>query len=536
MNPEPQTPAEQDLDRSFRLLQSTLDAIPAYVAILDSAGKVTAVNSEWRTYARDHVLIGPSCGVGADYVKVCEKEAEGGDEGMGMLAAGLKQVLRGGPADHTQEYSVMSLGDRLWFQARITRFEGVEGVHVMVAQLNITQRRRMEEELKRSEERLRQAQKMEAVGQLAGGVAHDFNNILTAILGYAEILQARIEEGSPLRRYVDQIRSGGERAAGLTHQLLAFSRRQMLEMKVVDLNGVVRDISGMLHRILGEDVKQVQALAPDLGKVRVDPGQMGQIVMNLAVNARDAMPEGGKLIIETANMELDETYAAGHPEVVPGPYVMLAVSDTGKGMDAATLAHIFEPFFTTKDPGKGTGLGLATVFGIVKQSGGHVWVYSEPGKGTSFKIHLPRVDSPAPGAAGSKPRLPRGNEAILVAEDEETIRSLVTAVLEGCGYTVIAASSGEEAMAAGLKEKRTIDLLLTDVVMPGISGVDLAAKLAASRPGLKVLFMSGYTDNVVLHHGVSTSTMAFLQKPFTQAVLASRVRGVLDGEAGKPGI
>ena len=521
-------PDQTDLDR-MKLIQAALDAVPAYIAILDERGTVLAVNAGWRTYAGSHPLIGSACGIGTGYPAACAAAA-GTEPDLNPVVSGLRQVLSGELDESAQEYACGEGEARSWFMVRLARVTGMGAVRVMVAQVNVTERRRAEEALKRSAERLRQAQKMEAIGQLAGGVAHDFNNILTAILGYSEIMLDRLDPASPVRGYAEQIKAGGERAAELTRQLLAFSRKQMLETRVVSLNEIVTDVSKMLRRTLGEDVQQVLALDSSLGSVRVDPGRMGQVIMNLAVNARDAMPRGGKLLIETSNVEIDEAYAAGHPEVQLGHYALLAVSDTGSGMDAATLAHVFEPFFTTKPVGKGTGLGLATVFGIVKQSGGHVWVYSEPGKGTTFRIYLPRVEAPAPaakpGEAGRR-ALPRGTETILVVEDEDMIRRLAVTILASCGYDLLEAPSAEAALVLAGAETRTIHLLLTDVVMPGLNGVELAARLTAARPGLRTLFMSGYTGNVMLHHGVSTSNMAFLQKPFTQAVLAGKVREVL---------
>jgi PAS domain S-box-containing protein len=381
------------------------------------------------------------------------------------------------------------------------------------------------------EEQYRQAQKMEAIGRLAGGVAHDFNNLLVVIIGYSELLLDRqLDAASPWRKYVEEIKKAAERAARLTRQLLVFSRQQVLQPEILELNTVVSHIEHMLRRLIGEDIDLITNLEPGLAQVQADAGQIEQIILNLAINARDAMPRGGKLTIQTANVELDETYTRQHVGVEPGPYVMLAVSDTGTGMDAATQARIFEPFFTTKEQGQGTGLGLATVYGIVKQSGGHVWVYSEPGRGTTFKIYLPRVPDTAPALEPepSPPAMPSGAETVLVVEDEEAVRALARQVLEMHGYTVLEASHGGEALLLCEQRREPIHLLLTDVVMPHMSGQELAERLAAQHPEMKVLYMSGYTDQAIVHHGVLEPDLFYLQKPFSSNALVHKVRQVLD--------
>ena len=384
--------------------------------------------------------------------------------------------------------------------------------------------------LRESEEGLRQAQKMEAVGQLAGGIAHDFNNMMTAVIGYSELVLARLEDAHPLRHEVEEIKRAGERASAMTHQLLAFSRKQVLQPRVFDLNTVVAEVDGLLQRLIGENVELVSVLDPALEPIEADPGELEQVIMNLAINARDAMPTGGKLTIETANVELDEDYASHHFDVEPGPYVLLAVSDTGVGMEAETMRHIFEPFFTTKEEGKGTGLGLATVFGIVKQSGGDIHVYSEPSRGTTFKIYLSRTQAPVdriePVVVSTKP--PRGSETILLVEDEELVRSLERKVLEASGYTVLEAHNVSHALELAQSHHGIIDLLLTDVVMPQLSGRELAERLTVRRPEMKILYASGYAADAITRHGVLEPGIAFLPKPLTPTSLARKVREVLD--------
>jgi two-component system cell cycle sensor histidine kinase/response regulator CckA len=382
---------------------------------------------------------------------------------------------------------------------------------------------------RRAEELLRQAQKMEAIGRLAGGVAHDFNNLLTVINGYSQLMMGQVAPGNPLHSNAEEILKAGERAASLTRQLLAFSRKQVLAPVILNLNSVVSQVEKMLRRLIGEDIKLVASLEPNLGSVKADPGQIEQVLMNLAVNARDAMPKGGKLTLETANVTLDETYAEQHPGIKPGPHVMLAVSDTGTGMDQETQSHLFEPFFTTKEQGKGTGLGLSTVFGIVKQSEGSIWVYSELGKGTTFKVYLPRVDQAAPSstAGANAGRTLRGTETILLVEDSESVRKLVSAVLAQQGYTVLTADDGESALQLLRQHQGRLDLLMTDVVLPGLGGPEIAAQVIQARPGIKVLFCSGYTERGVIENGALPSGSAFLQKPFTPESLGRKIRDML---------
>jgi two-component system, cell cycle sensor histidine kinase and response regulator CckA len=393
---------------------------------------------------------------------------------------------------------------------------------------DVTERRALEDQL-------RQAQKMEAVGRLAGGVAHDFNNLLMVIKGHTELLRERLDRSDPQYRSIEQIEKAAERAASLTQQLLAYSRKQVIQPKVLDLNMVVAEMAKMLPRLLGEDIELVVVPNASLERVKADKGQIDQVIMNLAVNARDAMPHGGKLTIETANVYLSADYARQRIGAQPGSYVMLAVSDTGCGMDAETQSHIFEPFFTTKEKGQGTGLGLATVYGVVKQSGGYIWVYSEPGQGTSFKIYLPRVGEALEqaGAEEAPSGSLQGSETVLLVEDEEAVRELVCESLERNGYTVLQARDGAEAVQISRKHEGMIHLMITDVVMPGMSGRDLAHRLAPRHPKMKVLYMSGYTENAIVHHGVLDPGTPFLQKPFRPADVAHKVYELLDKHKGE---
>jgi PAS domain S-box-containing protein len=389
---------------------------------------------------------------------------------------------------------------------------------------------RLLEQERHNAEMLRQAQKLESIGRLAGGIAHDFNNMLTAINGYSGMILRQLAQDDPLRPKVEEIKKAGDRSASLTHQLLAFSRRQILKPKVLDINEVLIDTSKMLQRLIGEDIQLNILPNPRIGRVEVDPGQLTQVIMNLAVNARDAMPDGGSLIIETSNVELDEKYAALHVPTKPGSYVMLAVTDTGSGMDNETMKQIFEPFYTTKEVGKGTGLGLSTVYGIVKQSGGYIWVYSELGKGTTFKIYFPRLDEEVKEDKSNSTfeNAPFGNETILLVEDEESVLNFARETLETCGYKVIEARNGAEALSVYKKSASKIDLLITDVVMPKMGGRKLAEKITRMNPQIPQLFMSGYTDDTIIRQGMITEDMTFIQKPFTFEMLAHKVRELLD--------
>ena len=397
-------------------------------------------------------------------------------------------------------------------------------------QAEVNERKSAQAELERSAEQLRQSQKMEAIGQLAGGVAHDFNNLLTAITGHSQLCLKHLKPEDPLHRHIEQIQKSGERAASLTRQLLAFSRKQILQPKIIDLNRIVVDMNKMLQRLIGEDIDLLMGLAADLGKVKADPNQIEQVLLNLSINARDAMPRGGRLTIETSNVDLSEEYSHDHVSVRSGQYVMLAVSDNGCGIDAETQTHIFEPFFTTKEVGKGTGLGLATVYGIVKQSEGTIWVYSEVGRGTTFKIYLPCAEAPVKEIEIETDNLEllQGTETVLLVEDEELVREMATEILRDSGYQVLEARHGHEALTLGRQHSGAIHLMLTDVVMPQMSGRELAEQLTPLRREMKVLYMSGYTDDAIVHHGVLEEGTAFIGKPFTPSALARKVRETLD--------
>ena len=385
-------------------------------------------------------------------------------------------------------------------------------------------------ERQRLEEELRQTQKMEAIGTLSGGIAHDFNNLLTVIRGYARMVLDRVQSDPDLRADVEQIDEAGARAAALTSQLLTFSRRQMLQPKVINLNSVVNDLEKMLRRLIGEHIELLTKVAGGIGNVKADPGQIEQVIMNLVVNARDAMPRGGRLVIETANVTLDAAYAREHIDVVAGEYVMLAVHDTGTGMAEEIKVHIFEPFFTTKERTRGTGLGLSTVYGIVKQSGGSIQVDSEVGKGTTFQIYLPRVHGKGePASSASPANVHRGTETVLLVEDDDQVRHLAQHILRRCGYTVHVAANAEKAISFLERYQGSLDLLVTDVVMPGMSGAELAAYFTKQWPASKVLFMSGYTDDAIGDHGVLQEGINLLQKPFTPVTFGDKVREVLDG-------
>jgi len=439
-----------------------------------------------------------------------------------IVIAAEEQSLNGFPFQ--AEFRVLRKdGREVWLSDTAVIVQGSDSHPVMEGiMVDITERKALETQLQ-------QSRKMEAVGRLAGGIAHDFNNLLTIISGYTEMALSRPHLPSEAHADIERIENASGRAAALVRQLLAFSRKQVLQPKILDLNKIVLNLDSLLRRLMDERIEMVTRVKDDLGKVKADPAQVEQVIMNLVVNARDAMPEGGRLVVETCNTDLDANYAVDHVSVRPGRYVMLAVSDTGVGMDRQTVAHIFEPFFTTKESGRGTGLGLSTVYGIVKQSGGYIWVYSEPGKGSTFKVYLPRVDEvpEAVGAAQIAPRAQRGTETILIVEDEEAVRELIQTVLAEKGYDVIPSRDPQHAEQIAARFAGEIHLLLTDMVMPGTSGRELAERISAKRRGIRVLFMSGYTDNVITSGGMLEEGLAFLQKPFSPAALVQKVREVL---------
>ncbi len=508
--------AQEALLANEQRLRTLFETVNLIVLGLDADGKVNYVNPyllRLTGYTRDEAL-------GSHWIERFVPKAQRAE----MTTTHRDLLERGVNAHHQNPILTKAGEERMisWHNIVLRDPQGRPTGTLSIGE-DITEHARLETQY-------RQAQKMEAVGRLAGGVAHDFNNLLTAIFGYADLLAEDLPSDHPGRADLAEIRTAATRAAALTRQLLAFSRQQVLQPVVLNLNDVVEGVEKMLHRLLGEDVELRASLAGDLGNVRADAGQIEQVIMNLAVNARDAMPTGGKLTIETANVDLAEGYAATHAPMLPGRFVMLAVSDTGIGMDDTTKARVFEPFFTTKEPGKGTGLGLATVYGIVKQSGGYIWLYAEPGKGAAFKIYLPRVDAPldAPVVAPEPPGTVAGTETVLVAEDDDLLRPLERELLTKLGYRVLDARDAAGALAAARGYQGEIHLLVSDVVMPGGGGFQLAQQLLAERPGLRVLYISGYTDEAVVRHGLLERGLNFLQKPFTPAALARKVREVLD--------
>lgn len=423
-------------------------------------------------------------------------------------------------------------GESLWVRVTSEAVLDTQGnvVKIVGNIMDVTERKAAAQERRDIEEQLRQSQKLEAIGKLAGGVAHDFNNLLTVILGYSQLAARRVKTEDILSKQLREVVNAAQRAAVLTRQLLAFSRNQVLELKPIHLNRVVTDLEDMLRRIIGEDIELDLILAPDLGTTRADASQLEQVLMNLVVNARDAMPGGGKLTIETANADFDEAFAAQHVDLTPGPYVLLSVSDSGCGMDQRTRSRIFEPFFTTKERGKGTGLGLATVYGIVNQCGGHIRVDSEPGSGTTFKIALPRETSAIslPSVFSPSGDASRGTETLLLVEDDESVRELAKEILRSAGYTVLVAATAEAGLRLSAEHGGKIHLLLTDVIMPGMSGDAMAEQLRSARPEMKVLFMSGYFDNAIAPGGVLGAGMRFLGKPITIETLTQKVRETID--------
>ncbi|MGH7164566.1 MAG: ATP-binding protein [Nitrospiraceae bacterium] len=511
--------AEEQLARMAQdrllLLQSTAQGIYG----VDLEGRCTFINN---TAAR---ILGfdPADAVGMNmHQLIHQKHADGSV--YPATQCPIQQTLRSGERCRVAS-EVYWRRDGTAILVEYSSFPVIEGELIrgaVVSFADITERKQLEDQLL-------QSQKMEAVGRLAGGIAHDFNNLLTTINGYADLMLMRMPQTNPIRQQIEEVKKAGQRAASLTRQLLAFSRKQMLELKVLDLNALVTDMEPMLRRLIGEDIQLALVRAPSLGRIKADPTQMEQVILNLAINARDAMSGGGRLTIDTAEVQRDATSAPGPADLAPGTFVMLTVSDTGCGMDAATQARIFEPFFTTKEQGKGTGLGLAMVHGIVRQSGGQIEVSSVPGRGATFRIYLPRVEeaSATPQPSAVPAALPEGSETVLLVEDEEMVRSFVRHILQQQGYQVLTATNGEEGLQISKGYQGRIDILLTDVVMPGMSGREMADRLTAQRPGLKVLFMSGYTESAIVHHGVMDPGVAFLPKPFTGDTLAHKLSEML---------
>lgn len=506
--------AEEEVADANRRLQAVIDASPLAIIRMDLADNVISWNQAAERmfgWEQAEVLGRPLPDIPDEQFKPLRDLLASSERREALVGCETRRRRKDG-----------KLADfRIWTAPLVGASGAVRGNVAIVA--DFTEQRQLEAQLS-------QAQKMEAIGRLAGGVAHDFNNVITVVSGYGQMLFDGNKDNPVLRDAADEVLKASDRAAALAGQLLAFSRRQVIQPKLVDLNAVVRDVERMLARVIGEDIELQTVLRSAAGVVKADPGQLGQVLLNLAVNARDAMPSGGKLTIETSDVMLDEGYVRAHTGVAPGPYVLLAVSDTGTGMDAETRAHLFEPFFTTKERGKGTGLGLSTVYGIVKQHGGDIWVYSEPGLGSTFKIYLPNVGVAAvrdhPGAVEAP--LASGTETLLLVEDEDLVRTLVRDVLGQRGYRVLDADSGERALEIAGDYEGRIDLLVTDVVMPKMSGRDLAEALVLLRPEIKVLYLSGYTGQVVFDHGVLASSADFLEKPFTPQTLACKVREVLD--------
>jgi len=508
-----------NLERSEHMVAALLESAAQSIVSIDQSGRIVLVNgrtTEMFGYSREELIGAP--------IEILLPEPVRAKHALQRAAyfetphprpMGIGLELAGRRKDGSEFPVEVSL-------SYLRTEDGPVGIAFVT---DISQRKGLEEQLLHS-------QKMEAVGRLAGGVAHDFNNMLTVISGYNQMILDQLSPLDPLRGYAEEVLKAADRAAALTNQLLAFSRRQILQPRVFDVNSVLVHTEKMLRRLIGEDVELSFSFSPAVGNIKADPGHVEQAVVNLATNARDAMPKGGRILIETGSATLDETYAKTHVGVMPGDYVMIAVSDNGHGMDAETKRRIFEPFFTTKDKGKGTGLGLAMVYGIVKQAGGDIWVYTELGRGTTFKLYFPRVPGPTDAPGNGAAAAPEGVETILVVEDEQGVRELTTKMLKRLGYHVLSASGGAEALEIAKAHAGGIALAITDVVMPNMSGAQLAQELRRTHPGIKVVFISGYTENAISQHGVLDEGVAFLAKPFSREALAKKLREVL-GESGR---
>jgi PAS domain S-box-containing protein len=509
-------------DRAENALRMLIESLPMGLVIADENGKITDLNeSSLRMfgYSREELL---------------------GQTVETLVPDRLRNSHRGHRAGYNKEPHARPMGQGMELLAR--RKDGTEfpvevslgplanqhGTLVSATIVDITERKKIEQQL-------RLAQRMEAIGQLAGGIAHDFNNLLAVIMGSADIIVDVLPRGDPLGRKVELIRSAGSSAADLVRQLLAFSRQQMIQPVVLDVRKIIQRTQAMLERIIGEDIEFQVLMEDSVGSIKADPGQIEQVLLNLAANARDALPKGGRITIRASNVELDASDKKKHNPIVPGPYVMLSIEDTGCGMDLKTQARIFDPFFTTKEMGKGTGLGLATVYGIVKQTGGYIWVYSEVGHGTIFRVYLPRVGKAVQTAEREPSEIEdlQGSETILLAEDSESLREMAEEYLKSIGYTVLSAVSGEKALQLAKDFEGPIHLLLTDVVMPEMSGPELANQLASLRPGLMIIFTSGYTDDAIARQGILDPEVAFIQKPYRPKALAKKIRQVLNASPGE---
>jgi len=511
----------QTLRRHERLLHQIIDANPNLIFVKDWDGRFVLANQALAEIYGTTVkgVLGKT---DADFNPNAEEVAHFLRDDRDVMSSGNPKFISEEPVTNPETKQTR------WFQTikMPLRLPGEYSVTMLGVATEITERKELEGQLL-------QSQKMEAVGQLAGGVAHDFNNILTAIVGYADLLAAELRGDSRQLEDVEEIRKAARRAAALTRQLLSFSRKEVLDPKIIDVNDVVMNLDKMLRSLISENIELKTMLADDVDAARVDPNQLEQVVMNLAINARDAMPEGGTLTVETANATLDDDYASRHVSVIPGDYVMIAVTDTGCGMSEEIKARVFEPFFTTKPAGRGTGLGLSTVYGIVKQSGGNIWLYSEPGKGTTFKIYLPAIEALPEdiGKAAPVEVTRRGKGTVLLVEDDEQLRRLTHRALAAQGYEVLEADRGRAALDGARRHQGTIELLLTDIVMPDTNGRKLADTLRAARPGLKVLYMSGYPDRAIVNNGMLEPGDAYIAKPFTTEAITRKVRELLEGKA-----
>jgi PAS domain S-box-containing protein len=511
--------AERALSREREFSTQVIDAVPGIFFVLDHEGRYVRWNKNLETIT----------GWASEQIKAAHFLNHFHTEDQHRIADMIDAVFAEGTIEVEARVSQRKEGDIRYFYLTGRRLELEAVTYLVGCGVDITQRKEAEAARARLESQLLQSQKLDSIGRLAGGVAHDFNNHLTVIQGYCEMVLADLVHGDLLREAMESIRQAGERASTLTRQLLAFGRKQILSPKPVSLNNIVVAMEAMLRRLVPENISITTALLPQLGAAMADTGQIEQVLMNLVVNARDAMPQGGKILIETSNMEIDTVLLERQQEMRPGSYVMLAVTDTGRGMDELTQTMVFEPFFTTKEAGKGTGLGLSMVYGIVKQSGGSILVYSEPDHGSTFKVYLPRVDAEAQPISNVTPagRIQSGSSTILLVEDQDAVRTLVSRVLQMCGYRVIEASNGLQALALAASELKSVDLLITDVVMPEMSGKDLATRLATLRESQRVLYISGYTPNAIVHLGILDPGVFFLQKPFNPAQISAKVNEIL---------